>query len=83
MDKLLDFARGGKYEVEPTDINEMIKKSSGMFGRTKKEIKIHRKYQKDVWIVETDRGQIEQVLMNLYVNAWRWRSLCSNRKYHS
>ena len=44
---LLGFARGGKYEVNPTDLNELIKKTSGMFGRTKKEIKIHRKYQKD------------------------------------
>jgi PAS domain S-box-containing protein len=26
--QLLGFARGGKYEVKPTDINEMIKKSS-------------------------------------------------------
>ena len=69
--QLLGFARGGKYEVKPTDINEMIKKSSSMFGRTKKEIKIHRKYQKDVWRVEADQGQIEQVLMNLYVNAWQ------------
>ncbi|MCD6296774.1 MAG: PAS domain S-box protein [Deltaproteobacteria bacterium] len=69
--QLLGFARGGKYEVKPTDINEMIKKSSSMFGRTKKEIKVHRKYQKDVWTVKADQGQIEQVLMNLYVNAWQ------------
>ena len=69
--QLLGFARSGKYNVKPTDINEMINKSSGMFGRTKKEIDIHRKYQKDVWTIETDRGQIEQVLMNLYVNAWQ------------
>ena len=69
--QLLGFARGGKYEVKPTDINELIKKSSRMFGRTKKEIRIHRKYQKDVWTVEADQGQIEQVLMNLYVNAWQ------------
>ncbi|MEA3279702.1 MAG: PAS domain S-box protein, partial [Thermodesulfobacteriota bacterium] len=69
--QLLGFARGGKYEVKPVDINELIKKSSSMFGRTKKEIKIHRKYQKDVWTVEADQGQIDQVLMNLYINAWQ------------
>jgi two-component system cell cycle sensor histidine kinase/response regulator CckA len=69
--QLLGFARGGKYEVKPTDINELVKKSSNMFGRTKKEIKIHGKYQKDVWTIESDQGQIEQVLMNLYVNAWQ------------
>ena len=69
--QLLGFARGGKYEVKPTAINELINRSSRMFGRTKKEIKIHRKYQRDVWTLEADQGQIEQVLMNLYVNAWQ------------
>ena len=68
---LLGFARGGKYEVNPIDLNELIKKTSGMFGRTKKEIKIHRKYQKDIYTVDVDQGQIEQVLLNLYVNAWQ------------
>ena len=68
--QLLGFARGGKYDVKPTDLNETIKKSSELFGRTKIEIRIHRKYQKDIWLVEVDRRQIEQVLLNLYVNAW-------------
>ncbi len=69
--QLLGFARGGKYEVRPTDLNELIKKSSRMFGRTKKEITIHPKYQEGIWTVEVDQGQIEQVLMNLYINAWQ------------
>ena len=69
--QLLGFARGGKYEVKPTDLNKLIKNSSGMFGRTKKEINIHIKYQKDIWTVEADQGQIEQTLLNLYVNAWQ------------
>ncbi len=68
--QLLGFARAGKYEVKPTDINDLIKKSSTLFGRTKKEIAIHSKYQEDVWTLEVDRGQIEQVLLNLFVNAW-------------
>jgi two-component system cell cycle sensor histidine kinase/response regulator CckA len=69
--QLLGFARRGKYEVKPTDLNGVIDKSSEMFGRTKKEIRIHRKYQKHIWTVEVDKGQIEQVLLNLYVNAWQ------------
>ncbi len=69
--RLLGFARGGKYEVKPTDLNGLIKRSSDMFGRTKKEITIYTKYQKDIWPVEVDHGQIEQVLLNLYVNAWQ------------
>ncbi|MBW1780989.1 MAG: PAS domain S-box protein [Deltaproteobacteria bacterium] len=67
--QLLGFARGGKYEVKPTDLNELIKKENLMFGRTKKEITIHDTYAEDLWSVEIDRGQIEQVVLNLYVNA--------------
>ena len=69
--QLLGFARGGRYEVKPADMNDIIEKTSSMFGRTKKEISIHRKYGKDLWTVEVDRGQMEQVFMNLYVNAWQ------------
>jgi two-component system cell cycle sensor histidine kinase/response regulator CckA len=69
--QLLGFARGGKYKVEVTNLNELIQISSEMFGLTKKEIKIHTKYQKDLWPVEVDQMQIEQVLLNLYVNAWQ------------
>ncbi len=42
-----------------------------MFGRTKKEISIHSKFQEKIWTVEADQGQIEQVLLNLYINAWQ------------
>jgi PAS domain S-box-containing protein len=69
--QLLGIAKGGKYEVKPTDLNKIIKKTSAMFGRAKKEIKIHTKLQKSVWPVEVDQGQIEQVLLNLYINAWQ------------
>ncbi|OPY74790.1 MAG: Blue-light-activated protein [Syntrophorhabdus sp. PtaU1.Bin050] len=69
--QLLGFARGGKYEVKPTDLNELIGKSSEMFGRTRQEITMHRKYEKGLHPADVDRGQIEQVLLNLYVNAWQ------------
>lgn len=68
--QLLGFARGGKYEVKPTDLNKLVEESSNMFGRTKKEISIHRKLEEDLWPIEVDSSQIEQVLLNLYVNAW-------------
>lgn len=67
--QLLGFARKGRYEVKPTNINNLIRKSASMFGRTKKEVSLHEDYQKDVWTVDIDQGQIEQVLLNLFVNA--------------
>lgn len=67
--QLLGVARGGKYEIVSTDLNELIKKSSQMFGRTKKNISIYSNYQEGVWMVDIDQAQIERVLLNLYVNA--------------
>jgi len=69
--QLLGFARGGKYEIKPTHLSELLARSSEMFGRTKKEISIFLKHEEDLWPVEVDRGQIEQVLLNLFVNAWQ------------
>ena len=68
--QLLGFARGGKYQVRTTDLNELIEKTARMFGRTKKEIKIHTSQLRDIWNVDVDQGQIEQVLLNIFVNAW-------------
>jgi two-component system cell cycle sensor histidine kinase/response regulator CckA len=69
--QLLGFARRGKYHTIATDINSIIDKSASMFGRTKKEIRIHKDLMPHIYTVEVDRGQIEQALLNLYVNAWQ------------
>ncbi|MFA5182779.1 MAG: PAS domain S-box protein [Syntrophales bacterium] len=68
---LLGFAQGGRYEVCTTQMNDIIEKSASMFGRTKKEIAIHTKLAADLWSVEVDRGQMDQILVNLYLNAWQ------------
>jgi PAS domain S-box-containing protein len=94
--QLLGFARGGKYQVKPSDVKEIIHTSFDMFrrtknkvaihiyiqeeiihtsfdvfGRTKNEIAIHIYIQRDIWSVEVEQSQIEQALLNLYVNAWQ------------
>jgi len=69
--QLLGFARGGKYEVKSTDLNKLVRKTSGMFGRTKKEITIQEKYEENLFVSEVDQSQLELVLLNLYVNAWQ------------
>ena len=67
--KLLGFARGGKYDVNPTNINELLGNSADLFGRTRKEVGIYRSFEKNIWTVEVDRGQMEQVFLNLFINA--------------
>lgn len=69
--QLLGFARGGKYEVQATDLGAFVLKSAELFGRTKKEIRMHCKVADPLWPAEVDRGQMEQVLLNLFINAWQ------------
>ena len=67
--QMLGIARSGKYEVKPTDIIELLKTQNRMFGRTRKEISIHEEFDGDLLTAEVDQRQIDQVLLNLYVNA--------------
>jgi two-component system cell cycle sensor histidine kinase/response regulator CckA len=69
-EQLLGFARKGKYTPSTTCLHDVIEKSTRMFTRTRKEITVHKRLQEDIWKVEVDQGQIEQVLINLYLNAW-------------
>jgi CheY-like chemotaxis protein len=46
-----------------------VEEISNTFGRTRKDISIHRELAKDLFPIEVDQEQIEQVLMNLFVNA--------------
>jgi two-component system, cell cycle sensor histidine kinase and response regulator CckA len=69
--QLLGFARGGRYDVKPVNMNDIIAKTSSIFSRTKKEITIHNDLSRDLLNVEVDQGQMEQVFMNLFVNAWQ------------
>jgi two-component system, cell cycle sensor histidine kinase and response regulator CckA len=69
--QLLGFARGGKYEVKVTDLSDFIRKSTDMFIRARKEIRLHLQGGKGIWPVDVDQGQMEQVLLNLYLNAWQ------------
>ncbi|MGB3210557.1 MAG: response regulator [Desulforhopalus sp.] len=69
--QLLGTALGGKYDPKPTDLNELVTNSSTMFNRTRKEIQIHKKMTKTPLVADVDKQQIEQVLLNLYLNAWQ------------
>ena len=67
--QLLGYAGKGRYEVKPLNLNQLVEETSEAFGTTRKEITIHRELADDLFATEADRGQIEQVLSNLYVNA--------------
>ena len=67
--QLLGYARKGRYEIKAVQLNQLVEEISNTFGRTRKDISIHRELAKDLFPIEVDQEQIEQVLMNLFVNA--------------
>ena len=67
--QLLGLTKRGRYVLKPTDLNDLLRKSAKTFGRIKEEISIRTQLQEDLWSVEVDRKQIEQVLFQLCMNA--------------
>jgi PAS domain S-box-containing protein len=67
--QLLGYARKGKYQVKPIKLNQLVEETIDPFKRTRKDIIIYRELSKDLFAIEADQGQIEQVLLNLYINA--------------
>jgi two-component system cell cycle sensor histidine kinase/response regulator CckA len=67
--QLLGYARKGRYQVRTTNLNELVRETSDTFGMAKREIRVHRNLAEDLSMINADPAQIEQVLLNLYVNA--------------
>jgi PAS domain S-box-containing protein len=67
--KLLGYARRGKYESRPLALNDLVRETSETFGRMRKDITIYRDMAEDLKCIIADKGQLEQVLLNLFVNA--------------
>jgi two-component system cell cycle sensor histidine kinase/response regulator CckA len=68
--KLLAFARGGKYVVKPININAVVEETLRLLrGSFDKNIVIEERLSHDIPAIEADAGQIQQVIMNLCVNA--------------
>ena len=68
--QLLSFARGGKYEPQRADLNEIVRETLDLLTRTiGKNIALQKSLQHDLWQVQADRTQMQQVLVNLCINA--------------
>ena len=67
--QLLEVARGGKYEVTTVAVNDLVRKCLQFFAETRKEIETDLQLRDAAHAVEADAGQLEQVLLNLFLNA--------------
>ena len=68
--QLLLFGRREPMEFEPLDINRTVEELLAMLARLiGEDVAIHTFMSPEVWAVEGDEGNIEQVVMNLAINA--------------
>ena len=68
--QLLTFSRKKEMQVNPLDLNEVIANITKMLGRIiGEDIKLQCNYGSNLPTVQADEGMMEQVLMNLAVNA--------------
>ncbi len=68
--QLLAFSRGGKYEVRAINLNNVVEDTLEIIGRTfDKSIRIEKRFSGQLPTVAADAAQIEQVIMNLCINA--------------
>jgi PAS domain S-box-containing protein len=68
--RLLAFARRQRLNPRPTGLNEIVGEMAGLLRRTLGErIEIVEDLSANVWETMIDRGQLENALLNLVVNA--------------
>ena len=68
--QLLTFARKTNQDTKTIDVNSVIKETLALFERSvTKEIVIETHLTSDVTGVNGDAGQIQQALLNLFLNA--------------
>ncbi len=66
--QLLTFARGGKPVKKYTDIATLIRESA-TFALRGSAVKLELSLPDDLWPVEVDEGQMNQVIQNIIINA--------------
>jgi PAS domain S-box-containing protein len=67
--QLLGYAREGKYAVTVFDLNELVKETLNVVRRTNKNIVVQPLLCEKEACIRADQGQIELVLLNLFINA--------------
>ncbi len=67
---MLAYSGKGRFVVEPLNLSDLIPEMSGFVQPSiPKKIALHFELEPHLPLVEADRGQIQQVFMNLVLNA--------------
>ncbi len=69
--QLLSFSRGGTALPKPINLNGLVDATAKLFCRARRDLVLSMSLAAGLPAVEADPSQMEQVLMNLLVNAWQ------------
>jgi len=70
VSQLLAYSRRQLAKLEPLDLNQLVRETAGFLARTLPEtIRINLRLSESVNVVKADQAQIQQVILNLCVNA--------------
>lgn len=68
--QLLAFAKGGKYDAKPNDVNAIVHEVARLLARTiEKNIEIVLDTASDLRPAVCDAGQVQQAILNICINA--------------
>jgi signal transduction histidine kinase/ActR/RegA family two-component response regulator len=68
--QMLAYSGGGQMEIELLNINQMIQSNIHLFrAAIAKNVSLHTNLDTDLPLIEADRSQLQQVIMNLILNA--------------
>jgi signal transduction histidine kinase/putative methionine-R-sulfoxide reductase with GAF domain len=71
LTNILEYSKAGILERVPCNINELIEEAVDLFkaGFSMKDITVNFHLEKDLPLLELDKIQVKQVLINLFFNA--------------
>lgn len=68
--QLLAYAGRGQFQVEPLDLNQLIRENASLLETIlTSQARLHLVLAPDLCLIAADRGQIQQIVMNLVINA--------------
>jgi PAS domain S-box-containing protein len=68
--QMLAYSGRGHFEIRPTDLNELVRQNVNLLGAAlPKNVSLEGHYDETIPPLAADAGQIQQVVMNLIMNA--------------
>jgi signal transduction histidine kinase/ActR/RegA family two-component response regulator len=68
--QVLAYAGGGQLEIEPVNLNQAIENNIHLFrAAIAKNVFLHTDLAADLPLIDADRSQLQQVIMNLILNG--------------